>query len=440
MSQSPSSEITLPPTTHRWADYAIAAVGLAIAAYFAVVFLRNPAGSEWYHVYVRAALRMRAGETINVVEPVGYAYPPAMAFCTVPLSWPPLWAGMLGWYLLNMAAAAAVFVFAWRLTGGPPLVGLAGRWLAVFALGAVLCLRFVFAPLEHQQFDMVIAGLLMAGCWALARGRDLRAGALLGAAAAMKLTPLLFAPYLVWRRKFAAAAVMLAVVAALNLLPDLLYPQQSGRLYLQDWRANYLAPAAQQSAGTWFADATQNQSLAGLVGRLSTAGPADLSTEQGTADAGRNSKLVVYVLAAVLLAITAWRLGRPLRPPVIVPPDAVPPLPAQQLQVGLESAAGVCLMLLLSPMSSKAHFVVMLLPCFLIARLAIVDRLPSVRWLLIPLAILGPLSTKGFLGKQLGGQALLWSFPAWYVLAALVCVWLGLGWLRRQERGLRLET
>jgi len=97
--------------------------------------------------------------------------------------------------------------------------------------------RFFVSPLENRQFDMVIAALLFAGCYQLWRGHDLTGAAWLGASAAMKDTPLLFAPYLLWRGKLKAACLLIVVAVFLNLLPDLLWPQTRGHLYLADWYA-----------------------------------------------------------------------------------------------------------------------------------------------------------------------------------------------------------
>ncbi|OYV81006.1 MAG: hypothetical protein B7Z73_18590, partial [Planctomycetia bacterium 21-64-5] len=93
-------------------------------------------------------------------------------------------------------------------------------------------------------------------------------------------------------------------------------------------------------------------------------------------------------------------------------------LPAQ----GIEAAALFCLMLLLSPMSSKAHYVVLVLPCFLVARAVVEGRLSGKVWL-PPLLLLGPLTAKGVTGKPLGDLLLAWGLPTWCVLLLLAALW-----------------
>ncbi len=262
-----------------------------VVAGSAPLFLSTPEKTEWAWVYRRAALRMQAGEPVNVIEPVAYAYPPAMAFLTVPLSNGSPRLDALAWLAINAAALAALMTGCWRLCGGPrPFEPINGRWLLVFIAAMLLNLRYTIATLQHQQFDLVIAALVVLGCWALAAGRKAAAGISLGAAAAMKCTPLLFLPWLLWRREWIAAALLLIVGAGLNLLPDAVFPQTNGRLYGQDWLDSFAAVPARHGPGQWFTEPSQNQSLAGTLarwfGRPDNAGPPAVD---GSSPADRSS-------------------------------------------------------------------------------------------------------------------------------------------------------
>ena len=79
-------------------------------------------------------------------------------------------------------------------------------------------------------------------------------------------------------------------------------------------------------------------------------------------------------------------------------------------------------MLLLSPMSSKAHYVALLLPCFVMTRAFVEKRLNWKLWLPL-LVVLGPLTAKGITGKTLGDLMLAWGFPTWFALVLLVAMW-----------------
>jgi hypothetical protein len=80
-------------------------------------------------------------------------------------------------------------------------------------------------------------------------------------------------------------------------------------------------------------------------------------------------------------------------------------------------------MLLVSPMTSRAHYLILILPSLLICRAAIIDGDRFFRWLLPVLLVCGPLVTKGLIGKTLGDLALAWSLPTWYAIACLAGMW-----------------
>ncbi|HEV3005353.1 MAG TPA: glycosyltransferase family 87 protein, partial [Pirellulales bacterium] len=398
--------------------------------------------SEWQTCYVRAGERMLAGEVIHRLEPSAYAYPPLMAMCAVPFSClSPRWS-LAVWYAINGAAMLVVLHSAWRLAGSPALSGSHGRPAALFGLAALLSFRFLAAPLENQQFDVVIAALLLVGCRRLSHGRELSAALWLGAAAAMKCTPLLFAPYLAWRGRIQAACLLVLVAVALNRLPDYVFRQGRGVVerrhdiaqplggtYLGDWMATFLSKVGRDAPGAWESDLLLNQSLSGLVNRLVQAGfplsTAHLPSAQAElAPASvRAIRLLVYGLSLVLVGATAFRLGPPGRLPRTVDPSTPRPQSWHDERIGVEAAMLFCLMLLLSPMSSKSHYVVLVLPILFYAR-AVVERPRGVfRWLLVPLVVLGPLTSKGLTGKLVGDLTLCWGFPTQFSLVLLVVMW-----------------
>jgi glycosyl transferase family 87 len=405
---------------------------IAAAVFFIAMtwpFLRRGENSEFVVCYLRAARRLQAREIIHRDEPTAYAYPPAMAMLTAPLAQLPAKTALVVWYLVNVIAMSAVVAGAWRLLGGPPLAWLQGRWVAVFWLGVLLAFRFASAPLENQQFDVVIAALLIAGCLCLRRGRDLAGAVWLGAAAAMKCTPLLFAPYLAWRGRLKSACAMALVAVALNRLPDFLWPQAGGQSYLGDWCGTFLAKVGRSAPGVWDSDLVLNQSLSGLVNRFAQSGLPGLGEQLPSALAAMSPETVAWIrwwtygTGLTLLAVTAWRFGRPGQPWRAACVDSRGDFDAGPSPIGLEAAALACLMLLLSPMSSKAHYVVLVLPCIAFARAYVERRDAWLRVLLPVLLLTGPLTSKGLTGKALGDLTLAWGFPTWFALALLLAVW-----------------
>ena len=91
--------------------------------------------------------------------------------------------------------------------------------------------------------------------------------------------------------------------------------------------------------------------------------------------------------------------------------------------MGRDLAALVCLMLLLSPMSSKAHYVFLWLPSLWFARHCVTFPSRTSLALCTLLLVTGPLSTKGLVGKHWGDTLLAWGLPTWFVLIQLASLW-----------------
>jgi hypothetical protein len=170
-----------------------------------------------------------------------------------------------------------------------------------------------------------------------------------------------------------------------------------------------------------------NQSLGATIHRYASMG---LSATDGIpryhSDHAARVQTIISVVTALLLGMTLWSAGRPgrgdeLRRPV--PRTAGDSSPPADPRLGLEAGMVVCLMLLLSPQSSKAHFVVMALPVMQIVRAAVIDRSRVAQGVLTVLAVLGPLSVKGIVGSAWGDRLLIWGAPAFFTLVSLVTLW-----------------
>jgi hypothetical protein len=282
----------------------------------------------------------------------------------------------------------------------------------------MLCaFRYVLDGLAHQQTDVVIGALLVGGCCALARGRSLTAGTVFGLAAAIKCTAVLWIVYLVWRGQWKMAAWVVLVAVGVNLLPNLVSTPEGGGLWLQQWYATYLAPmkAGDHYPGLWGADIYYNQSISGFSYRLCVAqatwqdGELQVAERAGAPTAGSMRLLVNGVqLALVLLAV--FVVGRPRRR-----------LP-EGSRAAVECSLVLLLMLLLSPMSSKPHFCTMLLPAFLLARLAAVEKRRWAGALVAAAILLGLLAMRDVWGFRISASALWYGAVMWSAaLLALGC-------------------
>ena len=411
--------IATSPASATLRKYWIVLAALIFAAAVLAPSFRSPPKADWLNTYVLAAQEMLAHQQIhtpgkNALGAGPFTYPPAAAFPALPFAGTSPMVALAGWYLASVLATCVAVACAWRLVGGPPFSQITRRWAWVFAFGLFLALRLLISPFGNRQTDMFVAAAVLGGCWLLAKGRDLHGGLWIGAAAAIKCTPLLFAPYLAWRGRWRAAGAVAVVAVALNYLPDVLWPQPNGQSYFKQWVDISLAPVRSGTPGEWFADRLRNQSIAGLVGRLGTFGivtsaaQVDAAAPVVTPERARTIKLIVYGLGLLLLGITAWRFG--WRKP-------------DRFQSAVEYSAVICLMLLLSPMTSKSHLCVLILPLLVIARMVVERRTPG--WIVLggAVTLLGPLASSDIIGKELAALSMAWGVPVAFIFLNLAAMW-----------------
>ena len=342
----------------------------ALVAMLAVpVFTR--ATGDWEAVYLAAARNLRAGDDL-LKGGTSYVYPPFGALFAVPFTLVRRGVGLAAWVLLNVAAVAVMLAGAWRLSGGRGLPGRPGTGRvdhAAFWLGGLCAAGFILDAAANWQTDLLIGGLLVGGAWLLASGSGLAAGVAFGVAAAFKCTPLLFAPYLAWKRHFVGAAAVVLVGVGLNFLPDIAYPPADGKPRVVVWKDRFLVPMAnkERDPGVWASAVGYNHSLAGVnlrwfaydraeVNRQTVAVP---KAERPSATDLKALNLAVAGILGLVALVSLWRGSWEI---------GTGPMFAAELGVIF------ALMLLLSPMSSKPHFCILLLPQLAVIRAGFAHR------------------------------------------------------------------
>lgn len=272
-----------------------------------------------------------------------FTYPPAFALAMVPFSF--LSNGMwnVAWYIVTLGAT----IISYRLAEALALRLVPGPWpereLIFLRVGSLLLsLKFILVVYENQAYDLVVLPLILSGLLCLIDKRNLAAAVLLAVAAALKATPILFLPYLLLRRRFAAAAAFMAVLAGVSFLPDLFFtPQGSSSGYFMTWFNNIASGAliedpAKAKNAFWAGPNAHNHSIHGSIARLvdGTSFQADFPLILHAA------QLLFVVLIGLLLVLSIRR------------EDTIP----------AEGSLVIIAMLMLSPMTSRSHYVNLLLP------------------------------------------------------------------------------
>jgi hypothetical protein len=405
-------------------------------------------------VFVEASRRLLDGRDMFKVEETAFTYPPAFAVLTVPLVHAPLHVSRAIWYLLNAACIVAFWWASWRLCGGKRLdrkmVGDKTDWreYAIVAIGMAIGLRFVTDVLDHHQSDLLIVALVSVGGVLMLKERWISAAVLVGLAAGFKATPLIFLPYFIIRRRIAAGCTMLAVAIVVNLIPDLFSHPPQGGLWLTRWAEVILGPMlGREQSGQWYTTPVLNQSLAGTIYRLTNfAWPSSeriFQPEQITPRFApatikafiHGSQALVLLTGFGMLMRGNWKRfwGKSADEGSGSISGEMP------TKIGLECSLLMLMMVLVSPASSKPHFVIVLLPAYCLARLALYrrDRVAGAALIVAAAASLG--SHRSLAGGELGNGAQWAGALTWLALALFLGV-LGALWSSGREENKPIST
>lgn len=383
------------------------AAAIAIAAYYPRY--RHGAGVR---VFSGAAECMLHGETPRHCGDLTYAYPPFLALLWTPLAVLPVWLREALWYLTLIGTLFASLrrceAFVRRLFPGT----WSERELAVLrTLTFVLSLKFILAVLENQAYDSFAYVFIVLGLAALLSERALLGAASLATAAALRVTPLIFLPYLVFKRRFAAAGVFIGVYVFLTLLPDILLPPAAGwhvTVWLRDVILAPLHVPIDFDLPFWITDSPMNQTFRAAIARLFTGVHQQQPYETVYAImASRpfaialDSIMGLYVIGIGLVMLKSRRDDR---------------------LIAVDGALLIVSALLLTPVSSQSHFVALMLPYALVSGALI--RLPAVRAfnavMLLASFVLATATSNDVAGKALTHWALWTSLPVYGTLILVV--------------------
>jgi hypothetical protein len=171
-------------------------------------------------IFLAASRDMFAGKAIYQELYFGcysYFYSPLFASVVFPLTWFPPWAAHLLWLILQIWLIWRI----WELL----VQSLQAHWFnrslqALFGMVVLLIsLRFLRANLHFAQLTIFILWASLESLALLRKRHPAAAGALLALAINFKILPVVFWPWLAWRREWKALAVSVAMWGILFVLP-----------------------------------------------------------------------------------------------------------------------------------------------------------------------------------------------------------------------------
>jgi glycosyl transferase family 87 len=397
-----------PRPAFSWVPYVLVMIPIAIGMGVSAWRRNSP---EWTTVLVEAARQLlKAGSVFGATtdpEMNGFVYPPFSALAVVPFTWLSHKVSQLAFYLISLACLCLTTRLAWDLSGGRTdrsSSKAAKAEHATFLLACAIAIKFAFNALSHLQTDLIVDALLMLGLLALTQLRFIVAGVCWGLSAAFKGPPLLMIIYLLWRKKFGAAIVMLAVAIGVNLLPNLVSTPPGGGLWLTQWIISYAKPFGKNDIpGTWYNDIKNNQSIAGAVNRwLATTPTKSKAGVYATPLKPAPSPLTLKgVTTGANLAVFAFTVAT-----LFIGSRKSKPAQGIARQV-LECSMFFILTLLLSPMTSRTHFGILILPAFCLCRDAIYSG-DKFSWTLVILALVFSVSSFNIPGDKTRVEMSFW--------------------------------
>lgn len=312
--------------------------------------------SNDFNVYYHAAKEVLAGRDPykkSLGEWTPYLYPPLLAELLVPFAVLPLSLAAYLWFLIS---AASMFGAVWMsaLVSGwvpaalaserrddtaavnreTPVSRLPSVRTAIAAGAVVVVFRFVLDTFNLGQVNTVVAALAVAHIYLYARDKKALSAIALVLAVSIKLTPALFLVYHIAKMRLKFAVACIAIVIGLTALS--FWPFEARGL---DSFRIFTSRTLKNEQGYNLAD-SGNQSIRGAIARF--AGPANNGDTAGI-ESRNVSEPVTLAIAIVLLAGAAFAARR-----------------ARSEIAG--AAPFFCCVVLLSPLSWKAHFVILALP------------------------------------------------------------------------------
>ncbi len=256
----------------RWGRLALVLWLLAMVATAVAVLLSG------LHALIDLQVYRTGGQAwLSDVRLYAEGFPAPLSGPALPFTYPPIAAVLFSLFAL-LPWPAAIVVFTLLGLAGLSLTALAvarrthrRRELAVLVGLAVAVAALAVEPvrqtLSFGQINLILMGLVAADCL-VSRTRWPR-GLLIGFAAAIKLTPVIFVLFFLARRQWRPMAVALAAFAAFGLLGWVLAPEDTA----QYWFGALLDPG--RVGGLAYAT---NQSLRGVLHRFGLAEGAETIT------------------------------------------------------------------------------------------------------------------------------------------------------------------
>lgn len=317
-----------------------------------------------FNVYYFAAQEVSAGRTPyenSLGEWTPYLYPPLLAQVLVPFTLLPLPIAAYLWFLINAFSLIAALRMSSQLVfsdqpeashSPKEAKSISQRFamratpqLFVAIITLLILLRFVLDNFDYGQVNLLVVGLAVAHIYFWKRGKKFLSALVLAVAVAIKITPILLLVFHLAKLRFKYALGCVAFITVIVMISFMPFGSQADEAF----KVFYSRTIANQQGFDLAYHG--NQSLQGAIERIS-----------GSNEGNASARLVTRLIGLGLLAFAF--LAARLRQNELA--DILP---------------FYCLSVLLSPLSWKQHFVILLLPLAFLAGQSSRSSGSLARWL-----------------------------------------------------------
>ena len=267
-----------------------------------------------------------------------YLYPPLLAEMLVPLTLAPLSVAAYLWFLINVSALVVTLMMLLALNERQP----DSRKYFLIAGTVIIFSRFILDNFSLGQVNLIVAALAVAHVYFFAKEKKLASSLALAVAVSIKLTPAILLVWHLAKRRLGFAAQCSLMIVSLMALSFVPFGQNAIASF-----ETFINRTIKNEQGFDLSYAG-NQSLRGAMARITRGSQENEKPSSDPASA-------VFIISAIaLLALAVWTSAR-------------------ACGVMAEAAPFFCLIVLLSPLSWKAHFVALLMPVFQLLERAITE-------------------------------------------------------------------
>ncbi len=335
-------------------------IGVVMHGYH-TAFVRIPLGRD-FDAHRIMGERFLGYEDVYGLAGFGYPYMPIASMYFSLLTFFERDTALALRYSLAIACLCLAFIMCYRMARAQSsTTPTAGLWMGV--ISTVLALQFILQDLDDGGPHLILLGILITGIYSIWQGRE-KIGALwIGLAIALKVTPALFLPFFLWKRRWKLAGYTTIATICWILLPVLYMGPSLWWSQQRNWTQvavgsvlGHESPATRSNE-----QQVRNQSLKQTLLRYLVTIPQDDSLRQK--DPGyapvlnlppAAAQIAVLAAMASLLAFFGWTTRRPYE--------------AQKDPMWLrDSSALLIIALLLSPVTWIQHLVWLVPALYLIA-------------------------------------------------------------------------